>query len=185
MENTYARSILFLLPLVWGMNAFAQGGERKDGKKGSPIESRDQADGWYLPVRGEVTVHGEKGVEGVTVQVFKENADLGTFPTSKTGRFDLELDLDAVYTLHITKPGFQPKTIVVDANLPKEQVAYPAYQCYVKLEPEGMTSASDPFYLDFPSAIVRYNAEVGGFYHSEAYLEHINNKLHSIAKAEF
>jgi hypothetical protein len=157
--------------------------QKADKKDRLLVENRQQAEGWYLPVKGEVTIEGKKA-SGVSVKVFKENSQLGEFPVKK-GRFDIELDLDAVYTLYITKEGFQSKMITVDANLPKETVKYPAYECFVKLEPEGRTTAADPFYLDFPSAIVRYNADLGGYYHSEAYLDHINNKLHSIAKAEF
>jgi hypothetical protein len=119
------------------------------------------------------------------VKVFKENKDMGAFTTSKSGKFDLELDLDGVYTLYIIKPGYQGKMIMVDTHLPENMVKYPAYDCFINLEPENQTSASDPFYLDFPSAIVRYNAELGGYYHSEAYLEHINNKLHSVAQVKF
>lgn len=159
-----------------------EGGKKKNGT--DLVESRDQADGWYLPVHGEVTIDGKKA-EGVTIKIFKENADLGTFTTNKAGKFDVELDLDAVYTLLIQMEGFQNKMILVDAHLPENLVKYPAYECFVNLEQAGNTSAADPFYLDFPSAVVRYNAELGGYYHSEAYLEHINNKLHSIAKAEF
>jgi hypothetical protein len=171
------QNILLCLALmvVASVSTTAQNGE---------VLTRDQADGWYLPVHGEVTIDGLKA-EGVTVKVFKENADLGTFTSNKAGKFDVELDLDAVYTLLICKPGYENKMIFVDAHLPEGLVTYPAYECFVNLVPEGSTTAADPLYLDFPSAIVRYDADLGGYYHSEAYLEHINNKLHSIAKAEF
>lgn len=179
------RSLPFILlttAICGALQSSAQSGKGQKSK--SLVDKRDQAEGWYLPVHGEVTHEGKKA-EAVTVKVFKENEELGTFTTPKTGKFDLELDLDGVFTLYITKPGFQNKMITVDTHLPENLVKYPAYECFVDLEPEGRTSAADPFYLDFPSAIVRYNTELGGYYHSEAYLDHINNKLHSVAQANF
>ena len=176
-------TLLLLFSLCLALPAAAQEQNAQKKKKKGVIESREQADGWYLPVKGEVTIDGKKA-NGVSVKVFKENAELGSFPVKK-GRFSVELDLDAVYTLYIGKEGYQNKMIVVDANLPRETVQYPAYQCYVKLETEGQALPGDPFFTDFPTAIIRYNKELGGYYHSEAYLEDINNKLHSIAKAGF
>jgi hypothetical protein len=55
-------------------------------------------------------------------------------------------------------------------------VKYPAYPCVVNLEPVEKFKTSDPFYLDFPSAIVRWNEEKKGFYHSESYLSEIQTK---------
>jgi len=176
--------LLTAVLLILSTESRSQGGTSDPRKKKGIIEKRDQAEGWYLPVHGEVT-HEQKKAEGVEVKVFKENKDMGAFTTSKSGKFDLELDLDGVYTLYIIKPGYQGKMIMVDTHLPENMVKYPAYDCFINLEPENQTSASDPFYLDFPSAIVRYNAELGGYYHSEAYLEHINNKLHSVAQVKF
>jgi hypothetical protein len=46
----------------------------------------------------------------------------------------------------------------------------------VNLEPVEKFKTSDPFYLDFPSAIVRWDEEKKGFYHSESYLSEIQTK---------
>ncbi len=177
------KAALFLLATT--LAASTSGQERKDTKRERLlVESREQAEGWYLPVHGEVTRDGKKA-QDVTVKVFKENEELGTFPADKSGEFDLELDLDFVFTLLIESPGCQLKIINVDTHLPKDLVKYPAYECFVNMEAADKTSAADPFYLDFPSAIVRYNEELGGYYHSEAYLQHIHNKLYAVSEARF
>lgn len=184
MKSTTIRTTLLLVILMIGASAFAQKERKRDKTEKELVASREQAEGWYLPVHGEVTTDGKKATE-VNIKVFKENDELGTFPINKHGAFDLELDLDFVYTLSIEKDGYQTKLIHLDANLPKGLVKYPAYECFVNLEPTDKTASADPFYLDFPSAVVRYNEELGGYYHSEAYLQDINNKLHSVAQARF
>jgi len=149
--------------------------------QGRLVDKRDQADGWYLPVLGEVTVEGQRSND-FEVTVFRDNEELGKIKADKKGRFKLELDIDRGYTLMVTKPGYQRKIIYLDTSLPQELVTYPEYMCFVNLIPENATNI-DPFYTDFPSAIVRYDADQGGFYHSENYLTHIQTKLTGYAKA--
>lgn len=145
------------------------------------VDKRDQAEGWYLPVQGEVTVEGQQTSE-FEVTVYRDNEDMGKITADKKGRFNLELDIDRSYTLMISKPGYQNKMIYLDTALPEGLVTYPAYDCFVNLMPSNATNI-DPFYTDFPSAIVRYDAEQGGFYHSDNYLTHIQTKLAGYAKA--
>ena len=70
----------------------------------------------------------------------------------------------------------------METKLPEDLVSYPDYEMYVDLRPLNGTQV-DPFYSDFPSAIVRYDAEMGGFYHSETYMAHIQTKLAGYASA--
>lgn len=149
--------------------------------QGKLVDQRDQAEGWYLPVQGEVTVEGQRATD-FDVAVYRDNEEMGKIKADKKGRFRLELDIDRAYTLLISKPGFQNKMIYLDTSLPKDLVTYPAYDCFVNLMPVNATNI-DPFYADFPSAIVRYNADMGGFYHSDDYLTHIQTRLTGYAKA--
>ena len=147
------------------------------------IDHRDQAEGYYLPVHGEVMTDGEKA-DGFDVFLYRNNEDLGKVATDKKGHFNLELDIDQTYTIRIVKPGYQEKLVTIDCTLPPDLVKYPGYDCFVNLMPVNAKNI-DPFYTDFPSAIVRYNAEMGGFYHSEHYLTHIQTKLAGYASASF
>ncbi len=147
------------------------------------VDARDQAQGWYLPIHGEVTVEG-KAVAGFQVMLYKNNESLGEVPTGKKGHFELELDIDQVYTVRIRKDGFQEKMVNIDTSLPQDLTKYPSYDCFINLQPV-MAHGVDPFYTDFPSAIVRYDANLGGFYHSEHYLDHIQTRLAGVASATF
>lgn len=147
------------------------------------VDSRDQAEGWYLPVHGEVSVEG-KPVEEYKVILYKNNESLGEVPIGKKGQFELELDIDQLYTVRVVKEGFQEKIMNIDTTLPEGLTKYPAYDCFINLQATNAQGV-DPFYTDFPSAIVRYDAEMKGFYHSEHYLTHIQTRLAGIASATF
>ncbi len=151
--------------------------------QGKLVDRRDQAEGWYLPVHGQVLVEGKR-VDGYQVTLFKDNVELGKLESDKRGRFELELDIDASYAVRITKEGYQDKLIAIETSLPKDLVKYPDYECTVSLQQTASPNV-DPFYTDFPSAIIRYSEELGGFYHSEHYLTHIQSKLSGYAQASF
>lgn len=151
--------------------------------QGKLVDRRDQAEGWYLPVHGVVMIDGKKA-DTYQVTLYKENAELGKLEVDKKGHFELELDIDAAYTIRIIKDGFQEKMIHLETTLPKDLVNYPSYECTVSLQKTASQNI-DPFYTDFPSAIVRYNEELGGFYHSEHYLTHIQTKLAGFAATSF
>ncbi len=175
--NTLSKALtagLLLFALLPVTQASAQ-------KKGKLVDRRDQAEGWYVPVHGQVLVDGKK-TDGYELMLYNGNTALGKLASDKNGRFELELDIDAAYTVRIIKPGYQTKMLYIDTSIPKDLVSYPGYECTVSLQEKASPNV-DPFYTDFPSAIVRYNAELGGFYHSEHYLTHIQTKLTGYANA--
>lgn len=149
---------------------------QKAPKEKTLVESRDQAQGWYLPVKGMVTENGAK-CKGFTITVYQDNKLLGEIKPKGKGEFGLELDLDNFYAVRIEKEGFLPELVYFDTHMPEQQVAYPPYKCNLNLEPLDKFRHSDPFYLDFPSAIVRWNDELKGFYHNEGYLSDIQVKM--------
>ncbi|MBK7384245.1 MAG: hypothetical protein IPI81_13100 [Flavobacteriales bacterium] len=151
--------------------------------QGRLVDKREQAEGWYLPVHGQVMVDGGKANDFELI-VYKDNVEMAKFAGDKKGRFELELDIDQFYTIRIVKKGYQEKMLYIDTALPKELVKYPDYECYVNLLPSNAQGV-DPFYTDFPSAIVHFDQEQGGFYHSEHYLSHIQTRLAGIASATF
>jgi len=154
------------------------------GKKGKLVDRRDQAEGWYLPIHGQVMVDG-KAVDGYSVELWKGDERLADVAVQKKGDFILDLDIDNNFLIRVKKEGYEDKLVLIDTSLPADLVTYPDYECYVNLIPRGKTQGVDPFYTDFPSAIVRYSAEMGGFYHSEHYLEHIQTKVAGYAQASF
>ncbi len=166
----------FLLLFAMGLSTLVFG-QRK------LVDKRDQAEGWYLPVHGQVLVEG-KQAGGTEMVLYKDNKEVAHTTTDKKGRFQLQLDVDNQFTLRILKEGYEPKMIYIDATLPPELVTYPDYELYANMIPVNAKNI-DHFYSDFPSAIIRWNEEMGGFYHSDQYLTHIQTKMAGFASASF
>lgn len=149
--------------------------------QGKLVDRRDQAEGWYVPIKGQLMAEGKK-IGNAELIIYRENKEIGRLNTKKSGKFELELDIDQQYTIRAIRSDYQEKLVLIDTSLPKELVDYPDYHCYIDLLPVNLRNI-DPFYTDFPSAIVRFSTEKGGFYHSENYLTHIQTKLVGYAKA--
>ena len=139
------------------------------------VESRDQASGWYVPVKLQVTAEGTKA-KNLAVQVYQDNELLQEIH-SKKGKFTLNLDLDNTYTFVLNQEGYRPKSVFIDTHVPVKQVQYSEYACYMNLEAADKFTHSDPFYMDFPGAIVRWNDESHGFMPSMGYLTDIQSKI--------
>lgn len=151
--------------------------------QGKLVDRRDQAEGWYVPVQGQVMADG-KSITDCSVELYKDNTLLGPVAMKKGGKFEVNMDIDNQYILIIKREGYETKMIYVDTTLPEDLVTYPDYLCYVNMVPKVAKTEAN-FYHDFPSAIVRWNAEMKGFYHSENYLSHIQSKFGNIASATF
>lgn len=151
--------------------------------QGKLVDRRDQAEGWYLPVQGQVMAGGQ-AVNDCSIELYQDNKLLGPVALKKNGKFEVNMDIDNTFILIVRKEGFEPKMIYVDTTLPEDLVTYPDYMCFVNLVPKVAKTEAN-FYHDFPSAIVRWNPEMKGFYHSENYLSHIQSKFGNMASATF
>ena len=112
----------------------------------------------------------------LAVQVYQDNELLQEIH-SKKGKFTLNLDLDNTYTFVLNQEGYRPKSVFIDTHVPVKQVQYSEYACYMNLEAADKFTHSDPFYMDFPGAIVLWNDESHGFMPSMGYLTDIQSKI--------
>ncbi len=145
--------------------------------QGKLVDSRDQAEGWYLPVVCDITANGGK-TNNVTVTLFKDNEQVTELaPDKHRSSFQLDLDINNQYTIRVQKEGYREKLIYVDTNLPENQVEYKQYVCHLNLEPLDKFTHADQFYLDFPSSIVRWNDDLHAFMHNDEYLSNIQLKV--------
>ncbi len=140
------------------------------------IDRRDQAEGWYLPVICAITANGGK-TSDLTVTLYKDNEKVAELKPTNKSAFELQLDINAYYTIHVSKPGYRDKSVFIDASLPADVVKYESYKCFVNLEPMDKFVHSDPFYLDFPSAVVQWSDAQHQFTHNDEYLANIQLKM--------
>jgi len=139
------------------------------------VESRDQATGWYVPVKFRVTTEGTDA-KRVDVAVYKDNELLHEIKRAKS-KFTLNLDLDNTYTVILSKEGYRPKSVFMNTRVPDQEIRYSEYACNMNLEAADKFAHSDPFYMDFPGAIVRWDDEAHGFMPRMDYLTDIQSKI--------
>ena len=142
---------------------------------GTALVAQQQSDR-FLPVVVVVTEDGG-AAEQITVTLYKDNEQVTQLLPSKHSAFELALDLDGFYTIRISKAGFREKLVFIDSHLPEGVRRYADYVCEVHLEPLDRFSHSDHFYLDFPSAVVRWDDTKQSYDHSDQYLADIQGKV--------
>ncbi|MBL0046119.1 MAG: hypothetical protein IPP33_17520 [Flavobacteriales bacterium] len=80
--------------------------------QGKLVDSRDQAEGWYLPVVCDITANGGK-TNNVTVTLFKDNEQVTELaPDKHRSSFQLDLDINNQYTIRVQKEGYREKLIM-------------------------------------------------------------------------
>lgn len=139
------------------------------------VETRDQATGWYVPVKFRITAEGGDP-KNVDVKIYKDNELVHEIVRAKS-KFTVNLDLDNAYTIVVIKDGYRTKSVYMDTRVPEQQVQYSAYECAMNLESADKFKHSDPFYMDFPGAIVRWNDKSAAFMPKMDYLTDIQSKI--------
>lgn len=130
----------------------------------------------FLPLQVNVTAAGAACKE-FNVALYQGNQLVAELPPSKHSAFELALDVNDRFSVRISKPGYRDKTIAVDSRMPESAAPADAVTYTVDLEPMDRFAHADPFYLDFPCAIVQWDEASARFDHSERYLADIQLKM--------
>lgn len=118
-----------------------------------------------------VTVNG-RPTGHFTVTLYRDNERVLQLQPSKFSGFKLALELGAHYSISVFKEGFHEKLISRILLFLKEWAVGSSYLCELQLR--SLTDDPvDPFYIDFPSALVRWYGRKRGFDHSEHYTQDI------------
>jgi hypothetical protein len=131
----------------------------------------------YLPVECLITANGGS-TDKITVTVFKDNEQAFELsPEKNKSSFLLDLDLDSYYTVRASKEGYRDKTVYIDTHLPENEMKYKSTSFGLNMEGSDKFAHSDQFYLDFPSAIIRWDEQKKNFAHNDEYLANIQLKM--------
>ena len=79
----------------------------------------------YLIISGKI-MSELNDMDNSSVEIIKNNQKGVSFQISKLGRFRLELEYNAKYQLTFNKKGNQPKTIVVNTEIPEKAINNPS-----------------------------------------------------------
>ena len=127
---------------------------------------------WFLPVYGRVK-DGKSKVDGAIVRLYKENEIVKTYNTEKNGKFEMELDLGAYYTIEVEKDGYITKRIGINtvSKVDYQRMDYLPYGVDIYITSEEAYTGVNTDMLDFPFAIVSYDHKDRMFVHDLDYTE--------------
>lgn len=128
----------------------------------------------YIGIEGKV-FWNKIVLKDYEVLVYEENDSLFKFTVPGKG-FSVDLERDKIYTIQISKGGYFVKRIMIDTKvdrMKKDEVYEIGFEASLISTIEGV----DPYYLDFPSTIIRYDRNAEEFKMSEKYTNHIQSKV--------
>lgn len=121
-----------------------------------------------LPVYGFITADGKKCKEGV-VKIYDGNTLISEMATDKKGYFEMGLDMNKYYTLEFETEEMLTKRLSINTVVEKKNAKPVPFECYIDLVPLEKFDGKDISTLDFPVAIVKYNAKKRMFEPSMGY----------------
>lgn len=169
--------LLMIIALFFVMDAMSQSTQTVDANGYIYEEYSEQVaeNIWFLPVYGQVKQGNEK-IENAIVSLYKENEIVKTFETGKNGKFEMELDLGAYYTIEVVKDGFITKRIGINtvSQVQYRKMDYVPYAVDISITPKDEFCGVNVDPLDFPFALVSYYHEDRMFVHNEEYTSEMN-----------
>lgn len=135
-----------------------------------------------LEVKGYVYQNDEKA-ENAEVRLYQNNKIVQRINIKKGGKFQFILFGGLAYMIEITKEDFVTERIQISTKEKTEFNGKYLYEFRVDLKDIKSFKGVDISNLDFPTALIKYNAEEGEYMHDAVYTEKVRLELKKL-KAE-
>lgn len=137
----------------------------------------------YLAVKASVLemsgyiLKDEKKVEGSLVKLYQNNVIVNKMLTKSNARFKFLLFSDNEYMIEVSKDGFMEERVYINtksaANLDDKYF----FEFIVDLVDANKYKNVDASNLDFPTAIIKYDAGEDEYVHDKGYTQQVRNDL--------
>ena len=134
-----------------------------------------------LEIKGYV-YHNDEKVSDAEVRLYQNNRVVQKAITKKS-KFQFILFSDMRYMVEIIKDGFVTERIQISTKEKTEFSGKYLYEFKVDLMELKKFKGVDISDLDFPTALIKYNAEEGEYLHDVAYSQQVKDQLKKL-KAE-
>lgn len=179
MKTLIHTSALIAFVLFTAANGFA--GTHK-GKKTAP-----EAPKACLDISGVALDENNQPINGVSVSLYKENSEEEWAEVTSVDyhdhAFSFRLDANEHYTIEISKDGYVTRSVSISTMIPSNISLKDLFHYEFEVSLFKENKNLDDYYLDFPVAIVSYDARHDVFDNSETYTKHIKTKLKEAALA--
>jgi len=125
-----------------------------------------------LEIIGVAKYNGEK-IEGLKITIYEDDNVVEEFDFKKKKKLRLYLEKNKYYTVVYHKEGFVPRIIVISTSMPQSNIKELAYEFEFELNMIPIDHDYNEYYIDFPVAIIQYNAHENHFTNSKLYNKHI------------
>ena len=140
----------------------------------------------FFKIKGIVNSNDKKQ-EDVVVRLFKRNQKVDSTYTSKSGKFNFELERNTHYMIELEKYGFEKSRVKVDTHRKgvSEENEGNFYDLAIDLEifseiTDKKGSEEDKDILDFPIAMIEYNAKEDAFVANTKYTKYVKAEIKKI-----
>ncbi|MEO6902861.1 MAG: hypothetical protein ABI315_06865 [Bacteroidia bacterium] len=125
-------------------------------------------------------------IDGVKIKLYKENEEMEMTEITSTPyhdhTFKFKLLKNAYYAIEVSKEGYIARMISISTQLPANVNVKPIFKYEFHLEMFKNKDGLDDYYLDFPVALIDYDANKDLFMSHEKYTRFIKGKINESVK---
>lgn len=129
-----------------------------------------------LEVKGYI-FHNETKIENAIVKLYQENSIAQKIRTKKSGKFQFLLFSNMDYTVEIEMGNYVTERIKISTKAETEFGGKYLYEFRVDLMKASKFKGVDISNLDFPTAMIRYDAQLGEYAHDKTYAEEVKVEM--------
>ena len=130
-----------------------------------------------LEIKGYVFDDKDKKIENAFIKLYQSNKVVQMTTSKKGGKFQFILFSGLEYMVEVNLPGYITERIQISTKEKTEFNGKYLYEFRVDLMKEADFKGVDISNLDFPTAIIKYDAEEGEYMHDEAYTKFVRGEM--------
>ncbi|MBI2279070.1 MAG: hypothetical protein HYU68_00030 [Bacteroidetes bacterium] len=137
----------------------------------------------YLSVKASVlemsgyVLKDEKKVEGSLVKLYQNNSIVNKMLTKSNARFKFLLFSDNEYMIEVSKEGTMDERVYINTKTSADLDDKYYFEFIVDLMDADKYKNIDASNLDFPTAIIKYDAGEDEYVHDKGYTQQVRNDL--------
>jgi hypothetical protein len=173
MKSIISKTIFAAVLILNSFNTATAGNGKKTGTSENPV---------CLEVLGIAMDSNNKPIDGVEVKLYKENDEQEwteiTSVMYHEHSFIFKLEANEYYTIEVSKAGFVTRSVGISTAIPDDVSLKELfrYEFEVQLFNEKKKDVND-YYLDFPVALISYDAKKDIFENNDTYTQHIKTMI--------
>jgi hypothetical protein len=119
----------------------------------------------------------DKKVEGALVKLYENNIVVNKMQTKSNARFRFMLFSNNEYMIEISKQGYMDERVYINTKTNADLLDKYFFEFIVDLVDENKYKNVDASSLDFPTAIIKYDAGEDDYVHDKGYSQQVRNDL--------